>query len=274
MLAGVSVFGGVAQAADEPGLHQIYQAADAGRLDEAQSMMRQVLQAHPNSGKAHYVEAELLAKQGDFSRAREELAKAQSLAPGLPFAKPQAVENLKTLLEGSSATRANNLPVAHAQPVEHSSSFPWGLFLTGLGLIAFIVVVARVMSQRAGPSASYVPAGHAEPVPAGYTPYGASYNGGAPGYAPGYNPQPGMGSRIMGGLATGAAVGAGVVAGEAIARHFMGGQDNSQPFSSASNNIDLAPSSGDLFNDMGGQDFGIADTSSWDDGGGSDNEWN
>ncbi len=32
-------------------------------MDDAQRMMREVLQAHPDSGKAHFVDAELLAKQ-------------------------------------------------------------------------------------------------------------------------------------------------------------------------------------------------------------------
>ena len=77
-----------------------------------------------------------------------------------------------------------------------------------------------------------------------------------------------MGGRIMGGVATGLAVGAGVMAAEAIGRNLMGnhntpsnaldngGGNNYQPIESNTN--------------MGGQDFGINDTSSWDDGGGSD----
>ena len=76
--------------AAEPSLHEVYQAANSGKVDDAQRMMKEVLQAHPNSGKAHYVEAELLSKQGKLKQAADELATAEKLAPALPFATPQA----------------------------------------------------------------------------------------------------------------------------------------------------------------------------------------
>lgn len=111
--------------AAEPSLHQVYQAAEAGKMTEAQSMMHEVLQAHPNSGKAHFVEAELLAKQGQLQKAEAELATAERLAPGLPFAKPQSVQNLKAQLGSSRTAMPIEIPpVLAAQPV-HQSSFPW-----------------------------------------------------------------------------------------------------------------------------------------------------
>ena len=51
-------------------------------------MMDQVLRHPPNSATAHFVMAELLAKEGRVSNARSELATAERLAPGLPFALP------------------------------------------------------------------------------------------------------------------------------------------------------------------------------------------
>ena len=68
-------------------MNQVHEAAAAGKFIEAQAMMDKVLAAHPNSAKAHFIDAELLAKQGKFERARTELATAERLAPGLPFAK-------------------------------------------------------------------------------------------------------------------------------------------------------------------------------------------
>jgi Tfp pilus assembly protein PilF len=56
----------LALADNAPTLHEVYQATQAGRLEEARSMMNKVLKEHPNSGKAHYVEAEILAKQGEL----------------------------------------------------------------------------------------------------------------------------------------------------------------------------------------------------------------
>jgi hypothetical protein len=105
--------------ADEPSLHQIYQAAEAGKLNEAQTMMQEVLKAHPKSGKAHFVEAELLAKQGQHQNAKAELATAELLAPGLPFAKPEAVKNLKVILGASNSIQPANGPhgqVAQSRP--------------------------------------------------------------------------------------------------------------------------------------------------------------
>ncbi len=266
--------------AAEPALHEVYQAANGGRMDEAQRMMKEVLQAHPNSGKAHYVEAELLAKQGKLKEAGNELAAAEKLSPGLPFATPQSVSSLKENIARPAATPVTAVPVQHppfaAQPAHEGSGMPWGMLLIGLGLIAFIVWASKLMSRRnapggAGPSqpgfAGYRPAYPSGP--SGDSPQGYGASGAAPGAAPG------LGSKVLGGLATGAAVGAGVVAGEALLHHFLDGNKTVPGSDRAFSNFDSIP---DLpstpVNDMGGNDFGISDNSSWDDGGAGDSEWN
>ncbi|CAH1077733.1 tetratricopeptide repeat protein [Candidatus Nitrotoga sp. 1052] len=86
---------GIAFAEDSPTLDQVYQAAHAGKLADAQKMMDKVLKEHPNSAKAHFVEAEILAKQGQMGQAEAELNIAERLKPDLSFAKPQAVQDLK-----------------------------------------------------------------------------------------------------------------------------------------------------------------------------------
>src|SRR5512140_1235251 len=95
-LALVAWGAGTALAQSEPTLDQIYQAANSGRMSDAQAMTDQVLKNHPNSAKAHYVKSELAARQGDATIARQELATAERIAPGLPFAKPEAVRALQT----------------------------------------------------------------------------------------------------------------------------------------------------------------------------------
>src|ERR1700744_1233304 len=67
----------------EPSMHEIYQEADAGHLDKAQQMIEKVLADRPNSAKAHYVQAELYAREGKLSLARSELGTAERLNPGL-----------------------------------------------------------------------------------------------------------------------------------------------------------------------------------------------
>ena len=83
---------------------------------------------------------------------------------------------------------------------------------------------------------------------------------------------PGMGSRVMGGLATGAAVGVGMVAGEALMHRFMNGnQDAHQPLQQDFGSLTQDTN----FDDMGGNDFGVSDTTSWDDNSSSDSgDWN
>jgi clan AA aspartic protease (TIGR02281 family) len=91
-----------AWAADSvPTIDQIYLAEQAGRTDEAQRMIAQVLAARPNSAKAHYVQAEVYARAGKMALARDELAKAEQLEPGMAFAKPRAIAELRAQLATS-----------------------------------------------------------------------------------------------------------------------------------------------------------------------------
>ncbi|ELX09377.1 hypothetical protein Jab_2c14430 [Janthinobacterium sp. HH01] len=284
--------------AAEPTVHDVYVAAEAGKYTEAQELMDQVLKAHPNSATAHFVEAELLAKQGKFAAAQGELATAERLSPGLPKVNPNALAKLRTLLADGQKPKAN---YSQQQPARsnanynngnygapQSSGIPWGtILILGGGLLGFIWLASRFMSRRnAQNDASY--------NPAGYNPGG----GAAPGYAPGAGypqqgypqqgygqPQQGsgMGSRIMGGLATGAAVGAGIVAGEAIARQFTGGSHDSGAQAAPRNDIVYDdPSRDELLrrDDMGGNDFGVSggwgDSSGGgggDSGGGGGGDW-
>ncbi|MGA8865101.1 MAG: tetratricopeptide repeat protein [Gallionella sp.] len=240
---------GVAFADDSPTLDQVYTAAHAGRLEDAQRMMDKVLKEHPNSAKAHFVEAELLAKQGQMGNADEELKNAEHLMPGLSFAKPQAVQELKNQI---TATHRVSQAPADSHQAESSNSFPWGILLLGVGAIAVIVLIMRAMNAR-NPAvfpSNYQPGMQNTSVsPLPMQPYGG-------GMAPMGG---GIGSGIMGGLATGAAVGVGMVAGEELAHHFMDGGH-----SDVGNAASVADSWGNSSNDLGGSDFGIADNSSWD----------
>jgi hypothetical protein len=249
MMSAVFLASGAAFADDTPTLDQVYQAARAGKMDEAQGMMDKVLKEHPNSAKAHYVEAELLAKQGQMGNADEELKNAERLMPGLSFAKPQAVQELRNQI---AATRRVSQSPAGGNQAEPGNRFPWGMLLLGIGAIAAIVLVMRAINAR-NPAvfpSNYQPGMQNPAAPMPMQPYGG-------GMAPMGG---GMGSGIMGGLATGAAVGVGMVAGEALAHHFMDGGR-----SDLANAAPVADSWGGSADNMGGADFGIADNSSWGD---------
>src|SRR5689334_19019155 len=87
-------------------LNQVYEAVRAGHLSQAQAMMTEVLRDHPNSAKAHYVEAEILARQGRTGEAQGELNRAEQLAPGLPFVSSTSVQELRGLIASAGSRQA------------------------------------------------------------------------------------------------------------------------------------------------------------------------
>jgi hypothetical protein len=236
--------------AAEPTLSEVYQTAQAGHLQEAEAMMTQVLNAHPDSAKAHFVKAEILAKEGRIAEARTEFYTAQRIQPSLLFAKPVAVDMLKRKL--AITDQVSNETVAPKSGIS-STSLIWGALI----VIAFIVwMIIRSRSRPAYPNMSNA--------------YGA--NPAMPNAGPGYYPPQagaggGLGSGIVGGLATGAAVGAGIVAGEVLMHRML---DDDHP-----NNGNYVPDSNqhqsDNF-DMGGNDFGVTDNNSWDDSSSGSND--
>ncbi len=243
-----AVSGGPLWAADaDPTVHQIYEAAATGHLDQAQQMMDQVLRDHPQSAKAHYVQAELYAKEGQFSLARSELNRAEALEPGLPKENPQSVRALRAELGQSGGFRTAAAPAAH---------FPW---LT-IVILALVVGVFWMLFRRRASYAQY-PGQYPAGMPVGGAP--GTYGPGGGYVGPGGTAGGGIGSSIAGGLAGGLAAGAGIVAGEELAHHFLdGGQRQASVLPPAEDDSRHSNS------DMGGADFGVNDPGSWDDGGG------
>lgn len=257
---------GLAMAQQDPTMNQIYAAAQAGNLDQAQVMVQQVLVTHPKSAKAHFVQSELFARQGNMPKAREALSEAQRLAPGLPFAKPEAVQALEAQL-ASRPTKPAAVVAPYSAPVT-SSSGSWMLpaLLAGGVIVAAYFIFRRKAPQTFNQGASY---DNGLNGPQSFGNGGMQPAYGQAGYGqPAYG-QPagsGLGGRIMGGVATGLAVGAGVVAAEAIGRSLMGNHEGtSRAVDNGSNSFEPVNSNPD----MGGQNFGVSDTS-WDDAGASD----
>lgn len=234
-------------------MHEVYLAAEAGQFAQAQALMDQVLAEHPNSAKAHFVEAELLAKQGDYNKARTELGIAERLQPGLPFVKPEALKTLKAKISPSASNW--KLPDIKNLPSIFNNQFP-----TYLKYIAFGFVVLLIMWLKRRNAPANFKMGYSGSVYSSTPPYGA-----------GQATSNGAGSGLMGSLATGAALGAGVVAGEALMHKLLDGDDPRAGHSFQDMGVDSSTQADDL----GGTDFGITDTSSWDNdtsGGGGD-DW-
>ncbi len=240
----------------EATLPEVYKAVQSGQMAKADAMMKEVLQNHPNSAKAHYVAAELYLKEGKVDVARNHFMTAQNLAPGLPFAQPESVQKLQVQLANTAGGS-----VASSSSSIFSNPLFWGLIAI---LVVGVIIVMRRRKAEAvqvynAPSAGYpgTPGG-----PAGYP--------GGPGGPAGYPGAPaagGMGGGLMGSLATGAALGAGMYAGQALASNLMGGHDNGHSNANPNNSN---------MNQVGGPasldpNFGVRDASSWDDGG--SNSW-
>lgn len=277
-----------AMAQAEPTMNQICATAQAGKLDEAQVMVQQVLISHPKSAKAYFVQAELYSRQGKQDRARESLATAERYSPGLSFAKPEAVQALRAQLAAKPMTKSVAPPAvnyaAPQAPAQSPASWALPLLLAGGVMAAGYFFFRR---RNPGPFAQQPVYANSNDLNGPQT-FGA---GGAampaaypqPGYPQGYPTQAGtgLGGRIMGGVATGLAVGAGVMAAEAIGRNLMGGHNNAAPQGDMSslNNFEpiLTNTNTNTNTDMGGSNFGINDTS-WDSGasidtGGGGGDW-
>lgn len=281
-----------AAAAKEPTIQQIYEAASNGRMADADAMIAKVLKNHPKSAKAHYVHAELLAMQGELDDARDELALAKELSPGLKFAKAESVAKLERKLEKPVETKPEPPPapspaaaLASGKTDTGSSSgpIPWG----PIGIVALFVVAYVVFQQRrrATTFEAPAPAGSgtrlSRPTSDSSMGYGRTDDYRDYGSAP---PAPSQGPGIGGALAAGAAAGVGAVVAGELLRHML--NDRSDDHRGNTTNIFNSHRHHDSGNDRMGSslwpssdpeperqvdrsfvdnNFGISDTSSWDD---------
>jgi len=297
-----------APAPKDPTIQQIYEAANGGRMSDADAMIAKVLKDHPDSAKAHFVHSELLAAEGRLDDARSELAKAKALSPALDFAKPEAVERLTNKLD-KPAPQARSTPSRVSEPAapapraaeSRTSSVPWmPIALLGLLVVGYLAFRRRVAPPAAPAAPSYGPGpgmpGMQQGAPAGYGNYGNYGPGGnwTPAPPPAASPGMGLGSA----LATGAAVGVGAMVAQEAVRHWMHGSDNNSVIDNRDSGTTRIADNGNTEMGRGlwpssttpepdrivDNDFGIKDTSSWDDssgGGGfdsgsdssSDNDW-
>ncbi len=224
--------------ANAPSIDQVYQAARTGHLAQAEAMTREVLQAYPDSARAHYVMAQILAAEGRAGEARGYLEAAERLKPGLPFANPQSVANLER--------RINGQPRPAAVPNYSTNHVHWWWLLIGA---FFVYVLFRALRYRGQASRSY-----ADSAPSAG---GGSFGLGAP--TAGYG-----GRGILGSVLAGLGFGAGAAAGERAIDHFLG-REREQP-----SDFDVPQSSsgaGDLGGDVFGVQPGESSSGGWEDSG-------
>jgi uncharacterized protein len=215
---------------------QIQGQIAGGQAQAALAELQPVLQAHPDSAVAWYLSAEAQDASGNETAAASALANAEHYAPGLPFARPDAVAALQSRIAGASA----------AGPVAHRS----GISPMLVGIIGMVILfLALRMFFR--PRRFVTPSGY----PAGYGPAPGAYP-----YGPNAGPG-GMGGGLGGALLGGLAAGAGFAAGERVIGDMFGG--NNGNFQQDQN-----------FGNGGSADDGLIGNPGWDNSsGGQDNNF-
>ena len=250
----------VAFAADAS-IDQVYATARGGNVPGALTMMDQVLKDHPNSAKAHYVEAELLSRAHRAADARVELAKAQQLDPSGRFANARSQAQLRAA-QGAGGGAAGAVAPA---PAPQGSHISFGMIL--FGALAIFGILAFLRRRSAN---QYPPAMGQGGYPAGYGPGYGPQGGPMGGYGGGMGGGM-MGGGMGGGMATGVGMGAGLAVGEEVVGRMFGDHER-RPEGGMGGGWDQ---NADPNADMGGNDFGVSG-GGWDDGGsggGGDGGW-
>lgn len=269
-----------------PSPKDIDAAVNAGRLSQAESMLREVIQEKPQSAKAHYELGQVLARQEHYADAQIALKKAKELDPALKFAASpekfnETFDKVFRMSQGpSTASLASGLSPAVKPAAAAEPPFPLSYVLLGVaGLVILALVLRRSKANAATAAAGFSAApgaamqGGTATAPRGF---GAQFTPNAPtnrsGYAPAAQPMGGgMGSGIGGAVIGGLA---GVAAGYALSKALEGNQNsNSSNANPADNNKSYVPIDSPAQPDLGGFDAGS--DGGWDDSSssGGDDSW-
>lgn len=249
-------------AAAVPSVDDVYRAATQGHLDQAKSEIDQVLAAYPNSARAHYVDARVLALQGRWSEASGELAAARRPDPATAFAHADTLAAFQREVGRHVGAAAMPGPAgAGMAPQRHG--FPLLGLLGGLlGVIAVVLLLRSLRASRQPPVQIVPPPGWQGPGPGPGA--GAGYGG--------YPPQAPQGGGFLGAVGTGLGMGAGFAAGEMLVDKMFnhGGQSEQGGMVPPADAATPIPDDQDFGAGGGWTDAGGGD---WGGGGGDDGSW-
>ena len=227
--------------AEVPSIHSIFRAVNSGDLTKAHHMIETVLRAHPRSAKAHYVAAQILIRQGDVQGAKNELQIARKIEPNLSFVKKEDVDMLEQRID----------QLTHAHPkTKNSNSWIFWIILAAALLVLYLIW--RNYSRRSMLSQGYPHNPNHKNQDS--SPTSSNINRSSNGF---------FGNGFFGNILSGLAMGAGFAAGERIVDNIMDSRDSNDNLSSDQ----IQDNSDQEFFDSTDNDFGIDDSSSWDDGG-------
>ena len=213
-----------------PSPKDIEAAVSQGHLQQAETLLREVIEAKPQSAKAHYELGQVLLREHRAKEAHAELLAAKAIDPSLKFATSAA--QFEAFLTQANAQPAQSKTVTDPVVVNPTSSTPEasGFSLNHVWVgIAALVVIALVIRRRPAP-APYAPA---PSMDAGHgTAFGRNPGYAQPGYPSSYPPAAASNGSTM----TGAVVGglAGVAAGYALSKA-LEGDHHTAPVANSSN---------------------------------------
>ncbi|MET0330381.1 MAG: tetratricopeptide repeat protein [Dyella sp.] len=276
MLALVS--SGAAFAGDSP--QEVQAALQQGNYPMAEREMRQAISEHPQSAKAHYVLAQVLAHEGNIGDAAKEANQAQQLDPRLSFTDPARFQRFQAELHQALTPIAARGAVAEriTHPMVQVEHRHFHMLWLILGLLVIVGLFMMFRRNRQNAPSGYDQRGYAPPqagVPNGY---GAAY----PPPAPPYPQQPtagsGLGGAFVGGLAGGVLGAAAVEMFENHERRVeQDGFGGSQPFGGQPGGFPNNDPQGQAYDDlrsspidMGNDDSGWGGGDSFDTG---DDSW-
>ncbi len=200
-----------------PTLQEVESEVQAGRFAQAETMMREVVDAKPGSAKAHYVYAEILAHQGKVALAAAEAQKARVIDPDVKFTDPEKFRAFEAaLLQAQRPATRSAQDARRAQNAAPASpAIPGWIWLVGLVVVGVLLWRGFARSRNAATAATAAGAGGIAGQPGVPGPYGpGGYGPGA--VPPGYPPQ--RGSMLGTGLAAAGGVAAGMLASELLHR--------------------------------------------------------
>jgi hypothetical protein len=107
-----------------PSVQQIESAMSQGDWQRADSGLTEVLQAHPDNARAHYLYAQVLNREGRYADALTQVEQAKSLDPQIRFTQPQRFAQVEAKIR-SDATRAGATSTSRtSNPFAQQSAAP------------------------------------------------------------------------------------------------------------------------------------------------------
>jgi hypothetical protein len=270
-----------------PTLQQVESEVQKGNLTSAESMMREVVAAKPGSAKAHYIYAEVLARNGSFAPAAEQARLARAADPQITFTQPEKFRSFEQLLErelqpmaqqARPARQLDSAATPAVAPRSDGAAIPGWVWGAGLAALAFLAWrgFSRSRAVATGSPGAYpAPPGSVAPAPfaspGALSPYGV-----------GAAMPPGARNGMLGtGLAVAGGVAAGMLADELLHRRHdaaggnLGGlgPTSLEPIEGGRAASDLEARPVDFGSGADWDaDAGAADTGSFDGGGGGDSD--